>query len=115
MTDRPFGVNLTILPTLKPVPYDEYLDAIIDSGVKILETAGRCPKPYMEKVKQAGIQVIHKATSVRHARSAEALAISIDGFECAGHPGEDDVPGLVLFPRAAEQLKIPVIGLGRYC
>jgi NAD(P)H-dependent flavin oxidoreductase YrpB (nitropropane dioxygenase family) len=115
MTDRPFGVNLTILPTLKPVPYDEYLEAIIDSGVKILETAGRSPKPYMEKVKRAGIKVIHKATSVRHARSAEALGVdvvSIDGFECAGHPGEDDVPGLVLFPRAAEELKIPVIASG---
>jgi nitronate monooxygenase len=115
LTSRPFGVNLTILPTLKPVPYDDYLQAIIDSGIKILETAGRSPGPYMERVKQAGIKVIHKCTSVKHALKAEQLGVdvvSIDGFECAGHPGENDVPGLVLFPRATEEVKIPVIASG---
>jgi nitronate monooxygenase len=115
LTDRPFGVNLTILPTLKPVPYDDYLEAIIESGVKILETAGRSPEPYMERVKQAGIKVIHKCTSVKHALKAEQLGVdvvSIDGFECAGHPGENDIPGLVLFPRATEEVKIPVIASG---
>ena len=115
LTGKPFGVNLTILPTLKPVPYDDYLQAIIDSGDKILETAGRSPGPYMERVKQAGIKVIHKCTSVKHALKAEQLGVdvvSIDGFECAGHPGENDVPGLVLFPRATEEVKIPVIASG---
>jgi NADH:quinone reductase (non-electrogenic) len=115
LTGKPFGVNLTILPTLKPVPYDDYLQAIIDSGIKILETAGRSPGPYMERVKQAGIKVIHKCTSVKHALKAEQLGVdvvSIDGFECAGHPGENDVPGLVLFPRATEEVKIPVIASG---
>lgn len=115
LTDRPFGVNLTILPTLKPVPYDDYLEAIIESGVKILETAGRSPEPYMERVKRAGIKVIHKCTSVKHALKAERVGVdvvSIDGFECAGHPGENDVPGLVLFPRATEQVRIPVIASG---
>lgn len=115
LTDRPFGVNLTVLPTLRPVPYDEYVQAIVDSGVKIVETAGRSPEPYMARLKRAGIRVIHKCTSVRHARTAERLGVdvvSIDGFECAGHPGEDDVPGLVLFPRATEEIKIPVIASG---
>jgi NAD(P)H-dependent flavin oxidoreductase YrpB (nitropropane dioxygenase family) len=115
LTDKPFGVNLTILPTLKPVPYDDYLQAIIDSGVKIIETAGRSPEPYMQRIKQAGMKVIHKCTSVRFARKAEQLgvdAVSIDGFECAGHPGEDDVPGLILFARAAEEVKIPLIASG---
>jgi nitronate monooxygenase len=115
LTDRPFGVNLTILPTLKPVPYDEYLAAIVDSGVKIIETAGRNPEPYMARIKAAGIKVIHKCTSVRHARKAEQVGVdvvSIDGFECAGHPGEDDVPGLVLFPRTADEVKVPVIASG---
>jgi NAD(P)H-dependent flavin oxidoreductase YrpB (nitropropane dioxygenase family) len=115
LTDKPFGVNLTILPTLKPVPYDDYLQAIIDSGVKIIETAGRSPEPYMQRIKQAGMKVIHKCTSVRFARKAEQLgvdAVSIDGFECAGHPGEDDVPGLILFARAAEEVKIPLISSG---
>ena len=115
LTNKPFGVNLTILPTLKPVPYDDYLEAIIDSGVKIIETAGRSPGPYMERLKQAGIKVIHKCTSVKHALKAEQLGVdvvSIDGFECAGHPGENDIPGLVLFPRATEEVKIPVIASG---
>lgn len=115
LTNRPFGVNLTILPTLKPVSYDDYLEAIIDSGVKIIETAGRSPGPYMERLKQAGIKVIHKCTSVKHALKAEQLGVdlvSIDGFECAGHPGENDIPGLVLFPRATEEVRIPVIASG---
>lgn len=115
LTDKPFGVNLTILPTLKPVPYDDYLEAIIDSDVKILETAGRNPEPYMARVKDAGIKVIHKCTSVRFAKKAEQVGVdvvSIDGFECAGHPGEDDVPGLVLFPRAVDSVDIPVIASG---
>ena len=115
LTRKPFGVNLTILPTLKPVPYDDYLEAIIGSGVKILETAGRSPEPYMERIRQAGIKVIHKCTSVKHALKAERVGVdvvSIDGFECAGHPGENDVPGLVLFPRATEEVKIPVIASG---
>ncbi len=93
MTDQPFGVNLTILPTLKPVPYDEYVDAIVASGVKIVETAGRNPQPHMPKLKAAGIKVIHKCTSVRHSVKAQSIgcdAVSVDGFECAGHPGEDD-------------------------
>jgi nitronate monooxygenase len=115
LTHKPFGVNLTILPTLKPVPYDDYLEAIIDSGVKIIETAGRSPGPYMERLKQAGIKVIHKCTSVKHALKAAQLGVdvvSIDGFECAGHPGENDIPGLVLFPRATEEVRIPVIASG---
>lgn len=115
MTDKPFGVNLTILPTINPVPYDEYRAAIVDSGIKIVETAGSSPEPHLPDFKAAGIKVIHKATSVRHALSAERKgvdAISIDGFECAGHPGEDDVPGLILIPAAAAQLSIPVIASG---
>jgi NADH:quinone reductase (non-electrogenic) len=115
MTDKPFGVNLTILPTLKPVPYAEYVDAIIASGVKIVETAGNNPKPFMPKFKDAGIKVIHKCTSVRHGISAEKVgvdAISMDGFECAGHPGEDDVPNLVLLPAAANVIKIPMLASG---
>ena len=104
LTDRPFGVNLTILPTIKPVPYAEYRAAIVESGVKVVETAGSSPEPHLPDFKAAGVKVIHKATSVRHALSAERKGvdvISIDGFECAGHPGEDDVPGLVLIPAAA--------------
>lgn len=115
LTDRPFGVNLTILPTINPVPYDEYRAAIIESGIKIVETAGSNPEPHMADFKAAGVKVIHKTVSVRHALKAEALgvdAISIDGFECAGHPGEDDVPGLVLIPAAAQKLSIPVIASG---
>lgn len=115
LTDQPFGVNLTILPTINPVPYDEYRAAIIESGVKVVETAGSNPEPHMADFKAAGVKVIHKTVSVRHALKAEALgvdAISIDGFECAGHPGEDDVPGLVLIPAAAQKLSIPVIASG---
>lgn len=115
MTDKPFGVNLTILPTIEPVPYDEYRQAIIEGGITIVETAGSNPAPHLPSLHQAGIKVIHKATSVRHAVSAQKKgvdAISIDGFECAGHPGEDDVPGLVLIPAAARQLTIPIIASG---
>jgi NAD(P)H-dependent flavin oxidoreductase YrpB (nitropropane dioxygenase family) len=115
MTSKPFGVNLTILPTINPVPYDAYIDAIIDSGIKIVETAGQNPEPYLPRLKAAGIVVIHKATAVRHALKAERVgvdAISIDGFECAGHPGEDDIGGIVLIPAATSQIKIPVIASG---
>ncbi|MDN5915089.1 MAG: nitronate monooxygenase family protein [Pseudonocardia sp.] len=115
MTDRPFGVNLTILPTISPVPYDEYRDAIIESGVKIVETAGANPAPHLPAFKKAGVRVVHKAVAVRHAIKAEKLgvdAVSIDGFECAGHPGDDDVPGLVLIPAAARELTIPIIASG---
>ncbi|WP_293787665.1 nitronate monooxygenase family protein [uncultured Aeromicrobium sp.] len=115
LTDRPFGVNLTILPTIKPVPYEEYRAAIVESGIKVVETAGSSPEPHLPDFKAAGIKVIHKATSVRHALSAQRKgvdAISIDGFECAGHPGEDDVPGLVLIPAAAKALDIPIIASG---
>jgi NAD(P)H-dependent flavin oxidoreductase YrpB (nitropropane dioxygenase family) len=117
LTDSVFGVNLTILPTLKPVPYDEYARVIVESGVKIVETAGRNPEPYLPEFKRAGIKVIHKCTSVRHALKAERIgcdAVSIDGFECAGHPGEDDVPGLVLIPRTADQLRIPFVASGGF-
>ena len=115
MTDKPFGVNLTILPTVKPPPYAEYMQVIIDSGVKIIETAGNNPKDFAAKLKAAGLTIVHKCTSVRHALSAERNGvdmISIDGFECAGHPGEDDTPGLVLIPAAVRALKIPVIASG---
>ncbi len=117
MTDKPFGVNLTILPTIKPVPYDEYMDAIIRGGVKIVETAGNNPEKYIPVFKQAGVKIIHKCTAVRHALKAERLgvdAVSIDGFECAGHPGEDDTPGLVLIPITADRLKIPFIASGGF-
>lgn len=115
LTDQPFGVNLTILPTINPVPYDEYRQAIVEAGITVVETAGSSPAPHMPDFKAAGIKVIHKATSVRHALSAQAKGVdyvSIDGFECAGHPGEDDVPGLVLIPAAAKALDIPVIASG---
>jgi len=115
LTDRPFGVNLTILPTIRPVPYDEYRAAIIESGVTVVETAGANPAPHLPQFQAAGVRVIHKATSVRHSLSAQRAgvdAISIDGFECAGHPGEDDVPGLVLIPAAARALSVPVIASG---
>jgi NADH:quinone reductase (non-electrogenic) len=115
MTDKPFGVNLTILPSANPPPYAEYLDVIIESGVKTIETAGNSPKEFIEKLKRNGVKILHKCTSVRHALSAERNgvdAVSIDGFECAGHPGEDDVPGLILIPLAARALKIPVIASG---
>lgn len=115
LTDRPFGVNLTILPTREPVPYDEYRAVIVESGITVVETAGSSPEPHLPDFHAAGIKVIHKATSVRHALSAQRKgvdAISIDGFECAGHPGEDDVPGLVLIPAAARALDVPVIASG---
>lgn len=117
LTDKPFGVNLTILPTLKPVPYDEYARAIAESGVRFVETAGRNPEPHLPVFKAAGIKVIHKCTSVRHAVKAEAIgcdAITIDGFECAGHPGEDDVPGLILIPSAVRALTVPVVACGGF-
>ena len=115
LTDKPFGVNVTILPSISPPPYEEYVKAIIASGVKIVETAGRNPEPFMAAFKAAGIKVIHKCTSVRHALKAEAIgcdAVSIDGFECAGHPGEDDVTNLVLIPAAAARLTIPILASG---
>jgi NAD(P)H-dependent flavin oxidoreductase YrpB (nitropropane dioxygenase family) len=117
MTGRPFGVNLTILPTIKPVPYDEYMDAIISSGVRIVETAGNNPEKYIPVFKAAGIKIIHKCTAVRHALKAERLgvdAVSIDGFECAGHPGEDDIPGLILIPCTADKIRIPFIASGGF-
>lgn len=115
MTDQPFGVNLTILPTIKPVPYEEYARVICESGVKIVETAGRNPEPFMPLFREYGVKVVHKCTSVRHALKAESLgvaAVSVDGFECAGHPGEDDIPNLVLLPAAAAKLKIPMLASG---
>jgi NAD(P)H-dependent flavin oxidoreductase YrpB (nitropropane dioxygenase family) len=115
MTDKPFGVNLTILPAIKTPPYAEYLSAIIESGVKIVETAGNNPRDMLPRLKEHGIKTIHKCTSVRHALSAERHGIdivSIDGFECAGHPGEDDVPGLILFPAAVRALKVPIVASG---
>jgi len=115
MTDKPFAVNLTILPAIKPPPYEEYVKVIIEHGVKIVETAGRSPEPFMPAFKAAGIKVIHKCTSVRHALKAEKVgcdAVSIDGFECAGHPGEDDVTNLVLLPAAFAKLSIPMVASG---
>jgi NAD(P)H-dependent flavin oxidoreductase YrpB (nitropropane dioxygenase family) len=115
MTDRPFGVNLTILPTINPPPYEEYVRVVIDSGVGVLETAGSNPEPFLPALHDAGIKVLHKCTSVRHAVKAEAVGVdvvSIDGFECAGHPGEDDVPNFVLVPATTAALSIPVIASG---
>ncbi|KWR83815.1 MULTISPECIES: NAD(P)H-dependent flavin oxidoreductase [Cupriavidus] len=115
MTDRPFGVNLTILPSINPPPYAQYVDAIIDGGVRIVETAGNSPKDFIARFKAAGVTIVHKCTTVRHALSAERNGVdivSIDGLECAGHPGEDDVGGLVLIPAAARALEIPVIASG---
>ncbi|GHB32541.1 nitronate monooxygenase [Streptomyces viridiviolaceus] len=117
MTDRPFGVNLTILPTLKPVPYAEYRAAIIESGIRVVETAGSNPAEHVAAFKAAGVKVIHKAVAVRHAVKAQTLgvdAVSIDGFECAGHPGEEDIPGLVLIPAAVRRLDIPVVASGGF-
>ncbi|MDA1098786.1 MAG: nitronate monooxygenase family protein [Proteobacteria bacterium] len=117
MTDKPFGVNLTILPTLRPVPYADYAQAIAESGVKIVETAGRSPEPFMPAFKGAGIKVIHKCTSVRHSVKAEAVgcdAVSVDGFECAGHPGEDDIPGLILLPCTADKVSVPFVASGGF-
>ncbi|MDR6624064.1 nitronate monooxygenase family protein [Caulobacter segnis] len=117
MTDKPFGVNLTILPAMTPPPYAEYRAAIIESGIKIVETAGYKPQEHVDHFKAHGVKVIHKCTAVRHALSAERMgvdAISIDGFECAGHPGEDDIPGLILIPIAADKVKIPMIASGGF-
>ncbi len=117
LTDKPFGVNLTILPAITPPPYAEYRQAIIDSGIKIVETAGYKPQEHVDHFKAHGVKVIHKCTAVRHALSAERMgvdAISIDGLECAGHPGEDDVGGLILIPAAADKVKIPMIASGGF-
>ena len=117
MTDKPFGVNLTILPAINPPPYDEYRQAIIESGIKAVETAGYRPAEHVAVFRAHGVKVIHKCTSVRHALSAERIgvdAISIDGFECAGHPGEDDIPGLILIPAAADKVTIPMIASGGF-
>lgn len=115
LTDQPFGVNLTILPTVSPPPYAEYVSVIVESGVRIVETAGNSPRDYVARFKSAGITIIHKCTTVRHALSAQRNGVdvvSIDGFECAGHPGEDDIPGLVLIPLAARKLEIPIVASG---
>ncbi len=115
MTDKPFGVNLTFLPGLSTPDYPGYIKSIIDGGVKIVETAGRSPEAYMDQLKSADIKVIHKCTSVRHSLKAEKIgcdAVSVDGFECGGHPGEDDIPNMILLPRAAEELKIPFVASG---
>lgn len=115
MTDKPFGVNLTFLPTFTAPPYPEYIQAIAEGGVQIVETAGNSPEKLMPAFKAAGIKVLHKCTSVRHALKAERIgcdAVSVDGFECGGHPGEDDVPNMILLPRAADELKIPFIASG---
>jgi len=117
MTDKPFGVNLTILPSVTPPPYAEYRRAVIESGVTIVETAGYKPQEHVDDFKAHGVRVIHKCTAVRHALSAERMgvdAISIDGFECAGHPGEEDIPGLILIPVAADKVKIPMIASGGF-
>jgi NADH:quinone reductase (non-electrogenic) len=115
MTDKPFGVNLTFLPAVTPPDYPGFVQAIIDSGVKAVETAGNNPAKWLPGLKEAGIKVIHKCTSVRHSVKAESIgcdAVSVDGFECGGHPGEDDVGNWVLLPRAAEELKIPFVASG---
>lgn len=115
MTDKPFGVNLTFLPIVNTPDYPGYIKAIIEGGVKIVETAGRNPEAYLPALRDAGIKVIHKCTSVRHALKAEKIgcdAVSVDGFECGGHPGEDDIPNFILLPRAAEELTIPFVASG---
>jgi nitronate monooxygenase len=115
MTDKPFGVNLTFLPSVNPPDYPSYVRAIIEGGVKIVETAGNNPQRWLPDLKAAGIKVIHKCTSVRHALKAESIgcdAISVDGFECGGHPGEDDIPNFILLPRAAEALSVPFVASG---
>jgi NADH:quinone reductase (non-electrogenic) len=115
LTDKPFGVNLTFLPAFTSPPYPEYIAAIREGGIRIVETAGRSPEQYMPALKAAGIKVIHKCTSVRHSLKAQNIgcdAVSVDGFECGGHPGEDDVPNMILLPRAAEELKIPFVASG---
>src|ERR1700720_1873530 len=115
MTDKPFGVNLTFLPSVNPPNYPGYVDAVVSGGVKVVETAGNNPQKYLPALKEAGVRVIHKCTSVRHALKAESIgcnAVSVDGFECGGHPGEDDVPNFILLPRAAEVLKVPFLASG---
>jgi NADH:quinone reductase (non-electrogenic) len=115
MTDKPFGVNLTFLPAVTPPDYPGYIRAIVEGGVKVVETAGNNPQKWLPALKDAGIRIIHKCTSVRHSLKAEAIgcdAVSVDGFECGGHPGEDDVPNFILLPRAAEELKIPFVASG---
>ena len=115
LTDKPFGVNLTVGVVATDINYDDYIDVILESGIKIVETAGRSPEPFMERFKSNGVKVIHKCVAVRHALKSERIGVdvvSIDGFECAGHPGEQDVGGLVLFPAAAQALKIPVVASG---
>lgn len=115
MTNEPFGVNLTFLPTVNSPDYQKYINVIIDGGIKIVETAGRNPQEYLPKLKENGVNVIHKCTSVRHALKAQQIgcdAVSVDGFECGGHPGEDDIPNMVLLPRAADELKIPFVASG---
>ncbi|WP_312125415.1 nitronate monooxygenase family protein [Brevundimonas sp.] len=117
MTHKPFGVNLTILPSINPPPYAEYRAAIIESGIKVVETAGYKPQEHIDHFKAHGVKIIHKCTAVRHALSAERMgvdAISIDGFECAGHPGEDDIPGLILIPAAADKLSVPILASGGF-
>ncbi len=115
LTDKPFGVNLTFLPTVNAPDYPAYIDAIIEGGVKLVETAGRNPQEHLPRLKQAGVKIIHKCTSVRHALKAESIgcdAVSVDGFECGGHPGEDDVPNMILLPRAADTLTLPFVASG---
>ncbi len=115
MTDKPFGVNLTFLPSVNPPDYPGYVKAILDGGVKIVETAGNNPQKWLPALQEAGVKVIHKCTSVRHSLKAESIgcdAVSVDGFECGGHPGEDDIPNMILLPRAAEELKIPFVASG---
>jgi len=115
MTDKPFGVNLTFLPAITPPDYPGFIDVIVNSGVKVVETAGNNPQKYLPALKAAGIKVIHKCTAVRHALKAQSIgcdAVSVDGFECGGHPGEDDIPNMILLPRAAEELKIPFVASG---
>jgi NAD(P)H-dependent flavin oxidoreductase YrpB (nitropropane dioxygenase family) len=115
MTDKPFGVNITFLPSMTPPDYPGLIQAVIDGGVKIVETAGNNPAPYLPALKEAGIKVIHKCTAVRHALKAEKVgcdAVSVDGFECGGHPGEDDIPNFILLPRAADELTIPFVSSG---
>ena len=115
MTDKPFGVNLTFLPTVTSPDYPGYIEAIIEGGVRIVETAGRNPQAYLPRLQECGVKIIHKCTSVRHALKAERIgcdAVSVDGFECGGHPGEDDIPNMILLPRAADELKIPFVSSG---
>jgi NAD(P)H-dependent flavin oxidoreductase YrpB (nitropropane dioxygenase family) len=115
MTDKPFGVNLTFLPSLSAPDYPGYIKAVIEGGVTVVETAGRNPQEHLPAMKDAGIKIIHKCTSVRHSLKAQAIgcdAVSVDGFECGGHPGEDDIPNMILLPRAADELKIPFVASG---